>query len=189
MKHTASTPFLTQWRRLARPLALSALMLTAGMTPVHAQSQPEPTARVERVTPVLEARGETASGQTLDLADFRGRVVLVLYWSTDCAVCLDKMPELRANVSGWKDLPFAVVGINLDKRRADWELYEQASATTLSPDHRIPSIWGPGSARLSFQPESNHLPTALVVDKQGQVVHRYEGRIPAQAWDDIADLI
>ncbi len=169
-----------------RAICLSASVLVTGVSSIHAQTA---TDAVPAAASVLQARGETASGQTLDLAEYRGRVVLVLYWSTRCAVCLDKLPELRANAAGWRGMPFAVLGINLDERRSDWELYEQASSSTLAPDHRIPSIWGPGSELLSFKPETSRLPTALVIDKQGQVVHRYEGRIPAQAWDDIADLI
>ncbi|GAA6141701.1 TlpA disulfide reductase family protein [Hydrogenophaga sp. 5NK40-0174] len=189
MKYHTQLPSSALRRRMASrllTLLLGTAWLAAGMPSAQAQDSARPA---PQVAPIFAAKGVTASGQPLDLARYRGRVVLVLYWSTDCAVCLDKLPELRANAAGWKGMPFAVVGINLDKRRADWERYEQVSATTLPPDQRIPSIWGPGTEVLSFQPTAEHLPTALLIDKEGRVVRRYEGRIPAQAWDDIADLI
>ena len=37
--------------------------------------------------------GRTLSAEPFDLSALRGKVVLVLFWSTDCPVCLDKMPE------------------------------------------------------------------------------------------------
>jgi hypothetical protein len=37
--------------------------------------------------------GRTLDGKAFDLAERRGRVVLLLLWRTDCAVCLNKMPE------------------------------------------------------------------------------------------------
>ncbi len=33
------------------------------------------------------------------------------------------------------------------------------------------------------------LPSTFVIDKGGKIVERYQGRIPAEAWDKIADLL
>jgi thiol-disulfide isomerase/thioredoxin len=45
--------------------------------------------------------GRTLEGKPFSLAGLRGKVVLLMFWSTDCAVCRDKMPELRQNYEGW----------------------------------------------------------------------------------------
>ena len=59
----------------------------------------------------------------------RGQVVLVFYWSTDCAVCRDKMPELRANLAGWQAATFTLLGVNMDDRSSDDLVrYEDAGA-------------------------------------------------------------
>ena len=74
-------------------------------------------------TPALPAfvlRGPTLRGDRFDLARQRGRVVMVVYWSTDCAVCRDKLPELRQNLAGWSDKPFDLVMVSLDRREDDW---------------------------------------------------------------------
>ena len=64
--------------------------------------------------------GRTLSAEPFDLAALRGKVVLVLFWSTDCPVCLDKMPELRANAQGWRGKPFELVSVSFDRRERNW---------------------------------------------------------------------
>jgi peroxiredoxin len=36
------------------------------------------------------------SGQTVDLADFRGRSTLILFWNPNCQYCQEMLPELKA---------------------------------------------------------------------------------------------
>ena len=36
---------------------------------------------------------------------------------------------------------------------------------------------------------SNGLPASFLIDKTGKVVQRYQGRMPAEAWDKIAELL
>jgi len=50
-------------------------------------------------------------------------------------------------------------------------------------------LWaGDGSYKDSFGKPAQ-LPAAFLVDKRGKVVERYQGRIPAEAWDKIAELL
>ncbi|MGH8035228.1 MAG: peroxiredoxin family protein, partial [Lysobacterales bacterium] len=58
-------------------------------------------------TPVIE--GKTIDGSDFKLSSLKGKVVLVMFWSTGCAVCRDKMPELRQNYEGWRGKPFEMV--------------------------------------------------------------------------------
>ncbi len=99
--------------------------------------------RPSEPTPDLaELRGTTPSGKVLDLASLRGQVVLVFYWSTDCAVCRNKMPELRANVAGWQGQNFSLLGVNMDAQQSAFLNYEEVVTPLLPAAQIFPSAWG-----------------------------------------------
>jgi glutathione peroxidase-family protein len=46
-----------------------------------------------------------------------------------------------------------------------------------------------GTVEMIKNRNASSLPLSFVVDKKGEVVKRYQGRIPAEVWDDISDLL
>jgi thiol-disulfide isomerase/thioredoxin len=134
-------------------------------------------------------QGRTLAGAPFDLAALRGKVVLVLFWSTDCAVCRDKMPELRVNAQGWHGKPFELVSISFDRREQDAQDYEKLVTTLVPANHRFVSLWAGNPAYKGNAVRPTQLPTAWLLDKSGKLVESYTGRIPAEAWDKIADLL
>lgn len=147
------------------------------------------TATIAPAQPSPALAGRTIEGAAFDLASLRGKVVLVMFWSTDCAVCRDKMPELRRNAEGWRGQPFELVLVSVDRRRADLMAYEQVLARTVPVRQRFVQLWAgePGHADAFGRGAS--LPASYLLDKQGRIVERWQGRIPAEAWDRIADLL
>ena len=135
-------------------------------------------------------QGTTLEGQALATEKLRGKVVLVFYWSTDCAVCRSKMPELRANVAGWRGQPFELVTVSVDRHRGDAVAYAQTVSGIVPQSERMPVLWaGEAGYRDSLGARPQRLPLSLLIDTQGRVAAVYEGRIPAEAWDSIADLM
>jgi thiol-disulfide isomerase/thioredoxin len=186
------------------PLALSApvrfvratLLVTwsvAGVALAQEVPSPAPPQGLHAVSALTQKpaqlRGTALDGGTVDLQALRGKVVLVVYWSTDCAVCRDLMPELRSNVAGWKDQPFALVGVSFDARREDALTYARLMATLVPASMRFPTVWKSDPGFLNTLGTPDMLPGAWLLDKQGHVVERFQGRIPAEAWNRIADLL
>jgi hypothetical protein len=136
-----------------------------------------------------ELSGSTPDGRRFRLSEQAGRVVMVFYWSTGCAVCRDKMGELRANLAGWASQPFTLIGVNVDRRLQDFLDHDALVRRAIAPVRRFDSLWAgqPGFIDTLAAPDS--LPGACLIDKQGQLVERYSGRIPVQAWDRIAELL
>lgn len=134
-------------------------------------------------------QGRTMSGQALALTALRGKVVLVVFWSTECAVCRDKMPELRANAKGWSSSPFELVTVSLDRRQKDALAYDQLVVETTPMARPALTLWSGDSTYRDTFGKPGRLPTSYLLGKDGRVVEKYEGRIPAQAWDRIAELL
>jgi thiol-disulfide isomerase/thioredoxin len=128
----------------------------------------------------LALSATTLEGGKFDPAALKDKVVMVYYWSTGCAVCRSHLAELRANLAGWKNKPFALVTVNVDADAAQWRAYEYIAAQTQSV--RPISIWEPKGAM-------GKLPITLVTDIAGVVKYRYDGRIATESWDSVAELL
>jgi thiol-disulfide isomerase/thioredoxin len=48
----------------------------------------------------------TITGQKINMADLRGKVVLVSFWATDCSVCVKEMPDLVNTYNTYQDKGF-----------------------------------------------------------------------------------
>jgi len=159
-------------------LALALAVAAALAAPLHAQTA---------APPVVE--GKTIEGQPFKLAALKGKVVLVMFWSTGCAVCRDKMPELRQNYEGWAGKPFEMVLVSTDRKMGDLQEYEKIISRTVPLKQRFVQLWsGEPGYKDSFG-APGQLPASFLIDKTGKVVQRYQGRIPAEAWDKIAELL
>jgi thiol-disulfide isomerase/thioredoxin len=134
--------------------------------------------------------GNTLEGTGFSTAELRGKVVLVYYWHTGCAVCLDKMPELRANAAGWASKPFELVIVNGDKDRSAAASYWRTVKQLRPADAIGPVIWrGDADFIDSLGGELAQWPVSVLLDRKGKVAGYWEGRMPAEAWDNIADLM
>lgn len=176
---------------------LTALLAAASLA-AAAQSQPQPPGRAAPIAvaqasapsaalPQLE--GKTIEGRSFTLASQRGKVVLLMLWSTDCAVCRDKMPELRQNYEGWAGKPFELVLVSVDRKVQDVFAYEQIISRTVPLKQRFVQLWAGEPGHRDNLGRPAQLPAAWLIDKSGKVVERYSGRIPAEAWDRIAELL
>jgi len=130
----------------------------------------------DRETPVAVS-GETVQGDQLDLADLRGRVVVVNVWWSGCGPCRSEMPML---VDAQSELPAddtAFVGINIRDLAP-----ENAAAFERDLGVDYPSIYDPGSETLDefgrYRPAS--MPSTAILDRDGRVAVLISGEIPSE---------
>jgi thiol-disulfide isomerase/thioredoxin len=180
---------------LAR-VVLGALLVAAAWAHqvAHAQTRPvSPAGSAVAALPAPNLAGLTLDNKPFVLASTQGKVVLVMFWSTDCAVCRDKMRELRKNVQGWANQPFELVLVNVDRRRADLESYNAIINKAVPLQQRFSQLWTGDPSYIDnlglAQNPRSQLPVTLLIDKTGKLLERYNGRIPAEVWDTIADLL
>jgi thiol-disulfide isomerase/thioredoxin len=118
---------------------------------------------------------ETGAGQTLGLADFKGKVVLLNLWASWCHPCREEMPSLdrlQAKLGG-KD--FQVVPLNIDQGGMDKpkQFLKQVGATHLGLYHDKT-----GTAFTDLHTVG--MPTTLLLNRDGKEIGRMIG--PAK-WD------
>ena len=175
-----------RWACFVLSLACAADGNLAVRTAAHAQAS-----SATAPNPVIT--GATIDKKDFQLKSLQGKVVLVMFWSTDCAVCRDKMPELRQNAAGWVDKPFELVLVNVDRRMDDVATYNSIINKSVPVKQRFTQLWSGDSEYKdnlgTTQLQRGQLPTTLLIDKTGKLVERYNGRIPAQVWDTISDML
>ncbi len=161
-------------------LRLALLLLVATLLPIGAA----------RAQPAARLVGATLAGEPVDLAALRGKVVLVFFWSTNCSVCMDKMPELRRNLEGWRGKDLVVLAISQDSSRADLLAYEQVVGRLTPPNPQLRIVWRRDPAhRDAFGELPLQTPTSVLIDRSGAVVKQIRGRVDAEVWDEIAELV
>lgn len=155
-----------------------ALLLLAAM-PARSQS---PAAPVLGSTFTLAA--ENIDRVRFDAANVRGKVTVVFYWSTNCTVCRDSLPELRANLAGWANKPFSLVVVNVDRQAQDWHTYERVLGNFRTAPKGYISV-----RQDDAVPSPARLPLTLLLDANGKVLQRTEGRVAPEVWNSVADLL
>lgn len=140
--------------------------------------------------PAPDFAATTLAGAPVTLQSLRGKVVLVLVWSTRCPVCLDKMPELRRNLAGWRGRDFVVLALSQDAAEADLRAYAQALAASGSTSPQLLLAWrrAPGH-RDNLGDVSPQMPATFVIDRQGRLLREARGRWDPELWNEIAEVV
>ena len=113
-------------------------------------------------------------GNEVRLSDYRGQVILVNYWATWCAPCVEEMPALDSLQAELGGADFQVVTVTLDRDiAAARDFFERMELSNLPLIHDT-TFSSPSQVRAIG------LPMSILYDRQG----REMGRVPAPAeWD------
>lgn len=125
-----------------------------GMTPMPAVL-PAPTLRLPDM-----------DGKPVDLAQYKGRVVLVNFWATWCPPCRKEFPSLGRVRKLFKPGQFEVLAVNVG------EDADTVFSFTGTPE--FPVLFDRDSQVMAAWPVKG-LPTTLLVDRQGRIAFRAVG--------------
>src|SRR5712691_5386896 len=105
----------------------------------------------------------TPAGQTVALAELRGRVVLLTFWTTWCAECRPEMPLFESLHRDFATQGLAVLGVNVREGTGAIALYAQELGLT------FPLVVDPqGSITTAYGVIG--LPTAFLIGRDGRAV-------------------
>jgi thiol-disulfide isomerase/thioredoxin len=125
----------------------------------------------QRRDPVSLA-GTTLTGDRLDLAQLRGKPVVLTVWGSWCGPCRKEAPDLQAAYTQLKGSGVAFVGLHHDDTQANATAFQKKFGVT------YPSIDDDGGRLLlalrgAVAPQA--IPTTVVLDAQGRVAARVSG--------------
>jgi thiol-disulfide isomerase/thioredoxin len=155
---------------------LAACLMGASCTSGHIEDpiQPAGTA-LDSAPPAPEFQGLTdwINSKPLTLAQLRGRVVLVEFWTYDCINCIHVIPHVKQWHERYKDDGLAVIGVHTPEYdheripanvRKAVERFGIGYPVALDNDHRTWTAY-----------ENRYWPAMYLIDQDGRIVYRHFG--------------
>jgi thiol-disulfide isomerase/thioredoxin len=109
---------------------------------------------------------QSTDGGPLNLADLRGRVVVLDFWATWCGPCRAMIPHERELVQRLSGQPFAFIGISADEKRDVLHGFVSKSDITWPQIHDGPG--GPLQQKYGIE----YYPSIFVLDGNGMIRYR-----------------
>jgi cytochrome c biogenesis protein CcmG/thiol:disulfide interchange protein DsbE len=149
-------------RMLTLLLTLASVAAAADQAGLRVPLQPE-----KGREPAADFALQDVSGKTVNLADFRGKVVLLDFWATWCTGCKKEIPWFEAFQAAYGTKGFAVVGVSLDED--GWKVLKP-----FLEEHKIPYTMLLGDDPMSKKYGIGNLPDTFLIDRQGRVAALYK---------------
>jgi peroxiredoxin len=122
--------------------------------------------------PAASVHGSLIDGGSYQLADHRGKVVLINYWATWCAPCVIESPMLEGVYQQVHNAGVDFVGIDVKDER-------QAAEAFIADKHMTyPMIYDePAKTALQLGVPTGGLPVTVLIDRAGRVAAVYIGQV------------
>jgi thiol-disulfide isomerase/thioredoxin len=115
--------------------------------------------------PAPEIEGVDLEGRPLKLSDYRGKVVVLVFWGSWCGPCMAQVPHERELVARLKGKPFALLGVDCDEDKA-------AARRAVEREQMTWPSWydgAPGDGPIVKHYHIRRYPTLFVLDTKGVI--------------------
>lgn len=151
-------------------------------TPTEESAEPTPhqgesTPDAEKVATKGEAAPdfslEGLDGKTYTLADFKGKVLMLDFFTTDCIYCTDELPEIERIDKAEEDLVIVHVSIGDPKEALEAYRDEHGISHLILMDR---------DGSIAMQYAAYGTPTHSFVDKEGIFLGNIAGALDENSW-------
>jgi peroxiredoxin len=147
-------------------------LLFVSFVAVLAQSLNEHMVKEGDTAPRFSIR--TDSGRTMGTADFPGKVLILNFWASWCAPCVEEMPSLDVLQKRFAGQGVVVLGVSID---TDAAAYRQFLAKTPVAFETARET----AARINVDYGTLKVPETYIIDRSGKVLKKIVGE---EAWSD-----
>jgi cytochrome c biogenesis protein CcmG/thiol:disulfide interchange protein DsbE len=109
---------------------------------------------------------QDSSGKTVQLKDYRGKVLLLDFWATWCTGCKKEIPWFAEFQSRYGPKGLAVVGVSMDD--GGWKVVKPFLAHA-----SVPYTVALGDDATAQQFEITNMPDTFLIDQQGRLAAAY----------------
>ncbi len=114
-------------------------------------------------------------GNKVELASFKGKVILLEFWATWCGPCKEEIPSLNELHRKFQGEGLAVIGISLDRRAAEdvRKFLEKMNVEYLNliGDDEVFENY----CRMAGSGSLRAIPAAFLIDRQGRICKSFIG--------------
>ena len=121
---------------------------------------------------------QDATGHTVKLSDYRGKVVLLDFWATWCGPCKIEIPWFQEFERQNKDKGFAVIGVAMDDE--GWDVVKPF-AQERRINYRL--VMGNDTVAQQFG-GVEALPTTFLIDREGRIASVHIGLSGKRDFED-----
>ena len=119
-------------------------------------------------TDPLEITLEDPTGRPISLAEFRGKIVFINFWTTWCLACVIEMPSMEKLHQTFKDKDFVMLAINLQETASRVKQFYKEHKLTFTT---LLDTTGDVGAGLGIR----SIPTTFILDKNGRIIGKALG--------------
>ena len=168
------------WSRAARRALRRTLIACCIAAPLAAAAVPSGETLLNKQAPGFAVND--LEGRTVNLAAFRGKVVLLNFWATWCAPCRLEMPVFAAWQRQHAQQGFQVIGISMDD--------DAAPARRLIERLRLNYPSAMGDERLAAHYGGVlGLPLTFLIDRNGVVRARFQGETDVKSIERVVNAL
>jgi thiol-disulfide isomerase/thioredoxin len=161
-------------RSLAVSAAVVALCLTGVASPaLSGEVAPYTIAAMQDTAPNFAGISNWFNSAPLNIADLRGKVVLIDFWTYGCVNCVNTLPHVTELYAKYKDRGLVVVGVHTP------EFPFEKSAANVQAALKRHGITYPVAQDNDSQTwnawHNQYWPAQYIVDQSGKIVFQHDG--------------
>lgn len=126
--------------------------------------------------------------KTINLSDYKGKVVILDFWATWCPPCRAGIPDLVELKEKYGDKNFEIIGISLDAITRGGATKNDVEPFIDDFEINYPIVIG-DAAIMNKYGGIQSIPTSFVLDQDGRIVSQYVGLTPKSTYEDDIERI